>query len=203
MLNPNKIQLISHLEALCQLSSGQSSYGIEGQNFYTRMKSNGQVIRSLYLFPMTTQKENKSQKLVLSLQSTPDLLCLDELFHHYSSYERLLRTVAWIIRFKMLLMSKHTRKKQPNIDAVLKSKLLSRDELENAEINVLSMFQRMLFNELITDLQNHFETSRNDKGNMTKRGPRPIQLRKLSPFFCIKTLSEWGAAYNVLHYLLK
>ncbi len=112
---------------------------------------------------------------------TDEVKPLDTFTQHYSSWYRLLKGIAWLMRFILFVRRQHTTIRADNDsgDAGVRSdatgagaQLLTVDELENAQIKLISYIQRQCFPEEIACRTKPHPTP-------VKKSSRPS---KLSPF---------------------
>ena len=85
----------------------------------------------------------------INLPSTT-LDILHRLFSRYSDFHRLLRTVAWILRYIQYLKVKHL-----SGQTQIRSEWLSADDMESSRLSILKAVQRQMFPEVFPLLHNH------------------------------------------------
>jgi len=106
--------------------------------------------------PDVSQDDNEVKKEVqafnVSVNKDEGEAHTDKLINHFSSWYKLKKSTAWLLRYKSYIMSKHRKeKKQENCYQVP----LSVEELQQAEIEIIKYEQRKYYNEEITRLKSN------------------------------------------------
>ena len=118
-------------------------------------------------------------KMHFAAIQTENFSWLNRLFHCSSSFLRLRRLVAWLLRFKLYLLSKIKPDEFAGEFAV-SSRLLTVDELEAATLQIAKLVQRQVFSNEISTLERLSETNPCSTA-LPKMTSKHSSIRKLNP----------------------
>lgn len=141
------------------------------------------------VLPDTLQNDPDVKKVIQSY-AVAERNKVDEFLSRYSSWTRMKRGVAWLLRYRDYL---YARVKGRLDDDDFKDKRLSLPEVQRAEREIIKYAQRQSFSQEIAAL----EANANDGERSTKRSKKVLtSLRKLNPVFVDGILRVGGRLGN-------
>ncbi|XP_060567693.1 uncharacterized protein LOC132726393 [Ruditapes philippinarum] len=98
--------------------------------------------------PEVAENDNEVKKEVL-INKTSAAECLDSIIDRYSSWTKLRRAVAWLLRYKTFCRQRYLKHKLKMVDGNL-----TLEEIQTAEHNIMLYVQNTAFSSEINNLQN-------------------------------------------------
>lgn len=130
---------------------------------------------------------------VIAVSTTDETNAVDRIILHYSSWYCLKKFIAWALRYRLRLLSASRRRKEGELKPLITEKakpIISVEEMESAEKEVLRYVQQRSFGEELSRLQDRkkkvdepSEYRRSDASFIKKSSPiyklDPVQVNSL------------------------